>query len=166
MRKLWSLMKSILTNPYLSFVFKIYIGWLFIYASLTKIPDPAVFAENVAAYQIIPYWGINLVAVLVPALELVAGVFLILGLRVKAAAAILGGFLFLYTILTIITVLRGLSISCGCYDALGDTITWKKVIIDFVYLIMIIHVYFFDKIYLFRKGKVISIERSSHQTAV
>lgn len=152
MRKIWPLIKKILTNEYLSLAFRIYVGWLFIYASLTKIPDPAVFAENVAAYQIMPYWGINLVAVILPMLELIAGFFLILGLRTKAAASILGGLLFMYTLFTLITILRGLSISCGCYDALGDPVNWRKVITDFIYLLMIIQVFFFDRINLFRRG--------------
>jgi putative oxidoreductase len=152
MKKLWLLLKKILTSEYLSFVFRIYIGWLFIYASLTKIPDPALFAENVAAYQIVPYWGINLVAVILPMLELVAGFFLILGLQTKAAASILGGLLLMYGLVSIATLLRGFSISCGCYDALGDPVDWKKVMTDLVYFFMMVQVFFFDRIYLFRKG--------------
>jgi len=146
------LIQKILTSPYLSRVFRLYIGWLFIYASLTKIPDPAVFAESVAAYRVMPYWGVNLVAVILPMVELITGFFLAFGLRTKAAASILGGLLFIYTIAIVINVLRSSPITCGCWDAVGEEIGWKKVIVDIIYLLMTIQVFFFDKKHLFRSG--------------
>jgi len=161
MSRLWLWTRNLLTSEYLAFLFRIYIGWLFVYASLTKIPDPAVFAENVAAYQIVPYWGINLVAVILPMLELVTGLFLILGLRLKAAASILGVLLFVYTLAATVTVLRGLSISCGCYDTLGDAVSWGKVGTDLVYLLMTIQVYFFDRVHIFRGGRFVFLKGSS-----
>jgi uncharacterized membrane protein YphA (DoxX/SURF4 family) len=119
------------------------------YASLTKIPDPAVFAENVAAYQIVPYWAINVVAVFLPMFELLTGGMLILGVKTKAVASLLSSLLVMYTLMTLITVMRGVSISCGCYDVVGDPVTGKKVIIDFVYTLMMIQAFFYDKIDLF-----------------
>lgn len=152
MRKIVAFIKKILISKYLSLAFRIYIGWLFIYASLTKIPDPAVFAESVAAYRIMPYWGINLVAIILPMVELISGFLLILGVRTKATASILSGLLFMYTIFTIVNVLRGSPITCGCYDVVGDPVNWRKVITDISYLLMTIQVYFFDRIYLFSMG--------------
>jgi len=152
MRKVWSYIEKILMSEYLSLVFRIYVGWLFIYASLTKIPDPAVFAESVAAYRIIPYWGINVVAIILPMVELISGFFLLLGLRTKAAASILSVLLFMYTIFTVINVLRDSPITCGCFDEVGDPVNWRKVITDIAYLLMTIQVFFFDRIDLFRRG--------------
>ena len=156
MKKVGLLLRTILTSEYLSLAFRIYIGWLFIYASLTKIPDPAVFSQNVAAYQIVPYWGINLAAIFIPMLELITGFFLILGLRTKAAACILGALLFMYSLSSIAVILRGLSISCGCYDAVGDPVDWKKVMTDLLYLSMVVHVFFFDRIDLVREGRSVA----------
>ena len=162
MRKILAFIKKILMSEYLSLAFRIYIGWLFIYASLTKIPDPAVFAESVAAYRIMPYWGINLVAIILPMLELISGFFLILGLRTKATASILCGLLFMYTIFTVVNVLRGSPITCGCYDEVGDPVNWRKVITDVAYVLMTIQVFFFDRIYLFRRGGFVFQEKSRH----
>ena len=76
MRNILLFVKKILTSEYLALVLRIFIGLIFIYASLSKITDPAIFAENVANYRIIPNLGINLVAIVLPWLELSAGFFL------------------------------------------------------------------------------------------
>jgi putative oxidoreductase len=152
MRSISSYIKWILMSEYLSLALRIYVGCIFIYASLNKIPDPGVFAENIAAYQILPYWGLHLVAIILPWIELICGVFLILGLRTRAAASILGGLLFLFTLFVIINIFRDSTISCGCFETVGEVISWKKVAINTIWLLMTIQVFLFDKIYFLRRS--------------
>jgi putative oxidoreductase len=162
MRSISSYIKEILMSEYLSLALRTYVGGIFIYASLNKIPDPGVFAENIAAYRIIPYQGLHLVAIILPWIELIGGFFLILGLRTRAAASILGGLLFMFTLFVIINIFRDSPISCGCFGTVAEAVSWKKVTTNTLWLLMTIQVFLFDRIYFLRRGGFV-FEKKVHK---
>ncbi|MBP8644623.1 MAG: DoxX family membrane protein [Syntrophobacteraceae bacterium] len=148
-----SVIKRIITSEYLAFILRICVGYFFIYASMSKIPYPAQFAEAVANYQLIPYWMLNLGAVFLPWIEFVCGLFLIIGFKSRASVVIIGGLLVMFNVMVLINMYRGAPISCGCYDTVGEPIGWKKILENITLLVFTIQIYFYDRLFIFRRGE-------------
>lgn len=159
MKKLWALIKATATSEYLALVLRIFLGLMFIYASMTKIPYPAEFAKNVEAYRLFPYWSVGVIAVFIPWLEMICGLFLIIGLATRAAAALIAALFAAFTVMLIINVLRGSPITCGCFDSLGAQIGWWDVIRDFLLLLLALQVFLFDRIFIFRRAGLLGRKR-------
>jgi len=137
-------LRKAMTHPYLVLAFRIYIGSLFVYASMYKINYASEFAETIASYQLVPYWAVNLLALVMPWMELICGLFLVIGFRTKSAAATIAGLLALFSAAVAISLFRDLPIGCGCFHALGEQMSWKTLLRDLVWLGMAVHVYLFD----------------------
>jgi uncharacterized membrane protein YphA (DoxX/SURF4 family) len=143
----------VLTSEYLSFALRIYVGYFFIYASLSKIPYPAQFAESIANYQLIPYMFLNLGAIILPWIELVAGLFLIIGFKSRSSAIVIGLLLIMFDVMVLINMHWGAPITCGCYDTVGEPIGWKKVLENALMLVFCVQIYYCDRMELLNKLK-------------
>lgn len=142
-----NVLQTIVTHPLLALVFRLYLGGLFVYAAMYKINFTAEFASTIASYQIVPYFAVNSMAVFLPWMELLCGLMLIVGLRARAATLIIGGLLVLFTVAIVVTLLRDLPISCGCFHTVDDPISWWTVARDLTWVAMAAHVYCFDRLF-------------------
>jgi len=149
---IWSYLGRIVVSKHVAFVLRIYVGCFFLYASMSKIPYPAQFAEATASYQLVPYWLLNLGAVILPWLEFVCGLFLVIGFLSRASVILIGFMLILFNIMVLINMYWGAPITCGCYDTVGEPIGWKKITENIVMLIFTIQVYYCDRLFNFRRG--------------
>ena len=136
-------LKALITHPVLGLLLRVYVGGVFIYASMYKINYPGEFAETIASYQLVPYWGVNLMALIMPWAELVSGILMVLGVRTKSAAAAIGGMLVMFSLAILITLLRGIPIGCGCFTSVEDPLGWGTFWRDLLWLGMTLQVYFF-----------------------
>ncbi|RPJ70774.1 MAG: DoxX family membrane protein [Desulfobacteraceae bacterium] len=134
-------LKAALTHPVLGLVLRVYVGAVFVSASMYKINFPAEFAETIAAYQLVPYWAVNALALIMPWTELVGGILMVLGIRTKAAAAAIGGMLVLFSLAILITLLRDIPIGCGCFTSIEEPMGWDTLVRDLLWLAMTVHVY-------------------------
>jgi len=73
-------------HAWLGLAARLYLGGVFLLACAHKILHPEVFAVDVATYQFLPLWAVNLFAITLPWVELAAGLLLVLGVRSRAAA--------------------------------------------------------------------------------
>jgi hypothetical protein len=92
---------------------------LFIYAGMVKINYTAEFAETVASYRMVPYWGVNIMAITMPWIELTVGILLACGIRVRSAIVVTGTLLAMFTLGVAVNLIWKAPIDCGCFHTLG-----------------------------------------------
>lgn len=114
-----------------------YLGALFVLASWHKIAVPHDFAIDVATYAILPLSLVNPVAIVLPWVELAAGLMLLLGARVRAGSLLVAAMMVVFLAALGIALARGLDMSCGCFASQGaesDPISWLTVLRDVAWL--------------------------------
>ncbi|MCP4720216.1 MAG: protein MauE [Desulfobacteraceae bacterium] len=99
----------------------IVLGLTFIVASYHKIIDPARFAKVIYGYAIFPDFAINVLAIIIPFIELVAGISLILRIHTKSALSIINMFLISFILVIAFNLLRGHEFECGCFSFGNDS---------------------------------------------
>jgi len=112
--------KRLLRNPWLELAARVMLGATFIYASYHKIIAPAEFAKLIYGYDLFPPETINLIAIIVPFVELITGIALIIGFYPQSAALILNAMLVFFILIISINRIRGHEFDCGCFSMQTD----------------------------------------------
>ncbi len=140
--------QSILQNSWLELASRWILGLTFIYANYNKILLPADFAKIIYGYDLFPHALINLIAIILPFLELVVALALIFGVYPRSAVLIVNTLLVAFIILLSINLIRGHEFNCGCFALQNseNNVSSKTTIIrDFVYLALGIQVFLYSK---------------------
>src|SRR5713226_9060971 len=92
------------------------LGAIFLYAAYTKLRHPWIlFAMSVNSYQVLPEWGVTLVARTLPWLELAVGALLLTGYQLRWVAAAAAALLAFFFSLMLRSYFQGQGIDCGCF---------------------------------------------------
>ena len=141
-------MNYLLNGP-LILLARLILGGVFIFASLDKISNPDAFATAIGNYHVMPFGLENLLALILPWLELLSGIFIIAGIMVDGAAIMIIMMNMVFIIAISQALARGISIECGCFSVSspgeGDNIGLITVIRDIGYLTLAFLVFYRQK---------------------
>ncbi|MBM4141132.1 MAG: DoxX family membrane protein [Nitrospira sp.] len=141
----------------ISFIFRIIVGGIFLLAGLAKISDPVRFLLTLREFQLFPEVIIRFLAVYLPWLEFILGLFIILGILCWTSSLMLACLNAVFTLAILSVIIRGIDIDCGCFGLLADILKIpdsadiKAVIRNLLFIGMCLYIFFV-------KDTVISIE--------
>lgn len=126
---------------------RLLLGVIFIYAGYAKIFQPntnlwpffilkfsmsmniAHFAEQVAAFKMLPSWGVDFVAHTLPFAEIVLGLLVLIGWRLRIWAPVLTAIMVGFFGVVLRAYLLHMDVNCGCF-ATPQPVNLQKVLED------------------------------------
>lgn len=148
---------NFLSNKYLLLALRIIIGGIFIYASLDKLMNQEEFSKAIYNYKFLPPAFINIFAIVIPYIELIAGLFLVLGIYKRGSSFLIAFLLIIFIIALTQAYAKGLDINCACFslESSGQkSDILIRIVEDIVLLIITLIIYI--------KSKII-INKENHQ---
>lgn len=142
-----SQVKKVISLQWIELIFRWLIGVTFVYASYHKILEPGDFARIIYGYDLFPKDSINLIAIILPFIELVGGLALIMGICPRAAILLINLLLLLFIIALSINFIRGHQFDCGCFSSqkLGIEASSHMLLVrDLVFFVMGLFVMLFQ----------------------
>jgi uncharacterized membrane protein YphA (DoxX/SURF4 family) len=105
--------RSALSSPWTDRAIRWGLGLIFIYAGGSKLLAPRAFARVISGYDLIPEPLLPVVAIGLPALELLAGVGLIF--KIRGSLPVISGLLLLFIAVLGYGIWQDLDVDCGCF---------------------------------------------------
>lgn len=121
---------ELLAHPWLTTRVQIALGLIFIIAALPKLKDPPSFAHMIYNYRVVPGSLINVFALGMPWLELLAGALLVLGIWTRPARHVIALLLLVFMAAIAFNLMRGNAVDCGCFNVSDANKTWDQRIHD------------------------------------
>src|SRR5512139_116266 len=103
-------------NRWICIGVRLALGALFIYSAWPKIADPPAFAQMLSNYRLLPGALVNPTALVLPWLEMVAGICLVAGIMRRGAALWIAVLLVVFMGALAINLARDLAVDCGCFS--------------------------------------------------
>lgn len=111
--------------PWLTLAGRLVLGGVLVVAGYLKVGNTAKSQMAVRAYEVLPISIANSLGVILPWLEIGAGLLLILGVAVKWSSIFAAALMFIFIAAIAQAWGRGLSIDCGCFGGGGQVAAGK-----------------------------------------
>jgi uncharacterized membrane protein YphA (DoxX/SURF4 family) len=117
------------------------LGAIFVVAGASKVGHAAEFAQQIAAFRLLPQAVIAPMALLLPFLEILLGGYLVIGLFTRIAAWSAALLLLVFDAAIASAVVRGMTLNCGCFGTHDSTVTsWAEVARDAIFVLLAVFV--------------------------
>ncbi len=116
--RVWAFVRG----PYPTLVSRLVLGFAFVLAGLTKLGLVGALTATIESYELpLPSFLVTAMAYGLPPLELLVGVWLLMGLFTRVSAAVTAALLLVFLVAIGQGWARGIAVDCGCFG--GATIT-------------------------------------------
>lgn len=143
-------LKEIFISPKVYFILRFILGIIFIYSGTVKLYDPYTFSDTINAFGILPFILVFPAAIIIPVIEVIAGLGLIFNLQYSLEIISLMMIMFIGVL--IYGILIDLKIDCGCFsdEEIGNEGNLRESLYrDFIFIAVIITLFmsrWFNKI--------------------
>lgn len=122
----------IYTSRWLNIGCRLLLAAVFIRAGVGKILRPEDFANATAGYRILPMELINIFAVVMPWVEVLAGIAVLPRVTASSGAFVLLGLNLVFIVAIGSAIARGLHVECGCFSSCStdSSIGWWLILRD------------------------------------
>ncbi len=110
-----NIFKRIFLSQSAYLIVRLILAAIFIYAGSAKLMDPRAFARIISHWDLVPEFFLPVVAIGLPALEVLAGIALIFDMRIGLHA--ISGMMVMFIIILGYGVVLDLDVDCGCFGA-------------------------------------------------
>jgi uncharacterized membrane protein YphA (DoxX/SURF4 family) len=115
LKKLFKTIPNLLGSKYTYDIIRLLFGTVFIYAGAAKIVNPKAFANIISQYNLVPEILLAPVAIILPLIEILAGIGLILNVRGSLTTIL--SLLIMFVVILWYGIIKDLDIDCGCFSA-------------------------------------------------
>jgi uncharacterized membrane protein YphA (DoxX/SURF4 family) len=99
----------------LHLIARLIVGGVFVYAGILKMSSPLEFADEIAAYQLLPASAINPLALGLPFFEITCGLLVMAGFHIRIGSTGISAMLLMFMGAIALALKKGLLIDCGCF---------------------------------------------------
>jgi len=152
MSKITTNIKNFLTHPYLTLFSRVAVGGVFLFAGIAKFNHTGALIADVFQYHILSDTLATAYARALPTVEIVLGVFLVLGILQRVTASLAGLLCLSFLIAKILAYAWGLDVHiCSCFGPAVPLHANYTLALNFVMLALVIQI-------IFHRGEFLSLD--------